>query len=194
MRRDKQRVLDEYLVAAARTGDRQAFARLAKNWQPVLLRHAWRLTGDADLARDTLQDAWLDIVRGLHTLSDSAAFPAWAYKIVTRKCANTIRKLQKHRRTRDAVAAEPVKVHDGEAEASSRADLYAVSRAMAALPPAQRSVMALYHVEDMPVAEIARALSIPPGTVKTRLMHARRKIRAVLEAVDQYQGDEDDTQ
>lgn len=181
MRRDRKRVFEEYLVVSAQAGDRQAFERLATHWQPALMRHACRLTGDQDMAADTLQDAWLDIVRGLPRLKDAAAFPAWAYRIVTRKCANSIRKVQRVRRTKEAYAAQPAPADEGQARTEARADLAAVSDAIAALPPEQRSAIALYHLEDMSVAEIAIALSIPAGTVKTRLMHARRKIRAALE-------------
>lgn len=189
--RDKKRVLDEYLVASAQAGDRKAFARLASNWQPALMRHAWRLTGDEDMARDALQDAWLDIVRGLPRLKDAIAFPAWSYRIVTRKCATAIRKVQRVRRTKQAVAAEPESPPlDGETVVEQRADLAAISGAMATLPADQRSALALYHMEDLSIAEISVALGVPAGTVKTRLMHARRKIRAALEHISGGHSDE----
>lgn len=56
-----------------------------------------------------------------------------------------------------------------------------VARAVAELPPDQRAAVALFYLEDLRVAEIAAALDVPAGTVKTRLMHARRKLRAALE-------------
>ena len=190
MRRDKKRVLGEYLVAAAQTGDRKAFDRLARLWQPDLLRHAYRLCGERDVAQDVLQDAWLDIVRGLGGLQDTAAFPAWAYRIVTRKTAAMIRKRQTVRRTREAVQAEPSAPLDGATQMEQCLDVSHVARALAQLPPDQRSAMALYHRQEMSVAEIAIALDVPAGTVKTRLMHARRKIRAVLEASDKGESHE----
>ena len=121
MRRDKKRVLGEYLVSAARTGDRSAFDQLARLYQPELARHAWRLSGDQDMAQDVLQDAWLDIVRGLGRLNDPAAFPAWAYRIVTRKCAGMIRKRQRVRDTQAAMAAEPPAVIAGATRPADRA-------------------------------------------------------------------------
>lgn len=57
------------------------------------------------------------------------------------------------------------------------AEFNAVLAAMAELPPDQKSALGLFYLEDMSVAEIAVALDVPPGTVKTRLMHARRKLR-----------------
>lgn len=53
--------------------------------------------------------------------------------------------------------------------------------AIATLPAPQRAALSLFYTEDLGVAEIAVALDVPPGTVKTRLMHARRKVRALLE-------------
>ncbi len=177
MRRSKARIFDEYLASAARAGDRDAFSRLAERWQPKLLGHAYRLSGDAELARDIVQDAWADIVKGLSGLDDAAVFPAWAFRIVTRRAADAIRKVQRQRKTMDAFAAEPSPSEDVEGEVSSRA----LSEAMTALPPEQRAAIALFYREDLSVAEIAAALSVPAGTVKTRLMHARRKLRDALE-------------
>tara|TARA_R110002124_G_scaffold1353_5_gene7854 strand:- start:1634 stop:2227 length:594 start_codon:yes stop_codon:yes gene_type:complete len=181
MQRDMRRVLGEYLVIAAQTGDRAASGQLARLWQPALLRHALRLTGETELARDTLQDAWIDILRGLGGLTDAAAFPAWAYRIVTRKSAATIRGLQRRRQTGAALAAEPEGADNGERNAEALADRGPLARALTDLPIEQRMAMALFYIDDFTVAEIAVALSVPAGTIKTRLMHGRRKMRAALD-------------
>jgi RNA polymerase sigma-70 factor (ECF subfamily) len=180
MRRDAQRIFDEYLAAAARAGDRDAWQRLVERWQPRLLRHAWRLGGDPELARDRVQEAWLEIFRGLRRLDDVAAFPAWAFRIVTRRCQRAYR-----RAGRDPLdgagppeeAEMPAPEHQGGEHA---AEVALVLAAMHELPPPQRAALALFHLEHLGVAEIAVALDIPPGTVKTRLMHARHKVRARL--------------
>ena len=180
MSRTREQLLDEYLVASARTGDRKAFDLLARRWGRKLLAHAWRLTGDVDLARDAAQDGWIEIVRGVGRLRDERAFPAWAYQIVTRRCARQIGRVRRERTLAAAAAAEPV----FEAEAPEASDPGAAARlrtALAALPQAQRAAVGLFYLEDMSVAEVAVALNVPAGTVKTRLMHARRTLRAVLE-------------
>lgn len=181
MQRDSRRVLGEYLVIAAQGGDRAACGQLARLWQPALLRHAMRLTGERELARDTLQDAWIDILRGLGGLADAAAFPAWAYRIVTRKSAATVRGLQRRRQTGAALAAEPEAADDGERKAEALADRGPLAKALADLPIEQRTAMALFYIDDFTVAEIAVALSVPAGTIKTRLMHGRRKMRTALD-------------
>ena len=58
MTRHQGRILDEYLAASARAGDRAAFGQLAARWQPKLYAHACRLMGDAELARDVVQEGW----------------------------------------------------------------------------------------------------------------------------------------
>lgn len=178
MERTAARLLDEYLAAAARTGDRAALGRLAGHWQPKLLAHAWRLTGDTELARDVVQDAWTDIARGVHRLGDVALFPAWAYRIVSRRAADTIKRSIRARRLAAAVEAPPTETSASSLEIA--ADAGPLARAIAALPRDHRATIALFYLEDLSVAEIAAAMDVPPGTVKTRLMHARTRLRAAL--------------
>ena len=181
MARSRARILDEYLASAARAGDRAAFNRLAARWQPKLLAHAWRLTGDNELARDVVQDGWADIARSLSRLDDAAAFPAWAFRIVTRRAADAIRRAQRTRKGNAAYAEEMRGVVEGAEAIEMKSEARALEDAMAGLPPAQRAAIALFYTQDLSVAEIAAALEVPAGTVKTRLMHARRKLRDALE-------------
>ncbi len=181
MRRNAARVLDEYLAAAARAGDRRAMERLATRWSPKLFRHAYKLTGDIEMARDAAQDGWADIISGLPRLSDAALFPSWAFRIVTRRCADAIRRAQRRRRTIAAFALEPTPEGASENAVESHTDGAPLRRALASLPADQRAAIALFYGEDLSVAEIAAALAVPAGTVKTRLMHARRKLREALE-------------
>jgi RNA polymerase sigma-70 factor (ECF subfamily) len=181
MSRETARLYDEYLAASARAGDRAAFARLAERWQPKLLAHAWRLMGEREAARDIVQEAWADILKGLGRLDDVRAFPAWAYRIVTRRAADAIRRRGRERRLNDAVAVETDANDGGAARIEAAADGAQLAAAMNALPADQRAAVALFYTEDFSVAEIAAALNVPAGTVKTRLMHARRKLREALE-------------
>ncbi len=172
------RALDAYLAAAARTGDRKSLALLFRRWNPRLVAHAWRLLGDRDLAGDAVQEAWVEIVRGLARLADTGAFAAWAYRITSRRCAKAIGRAVRDRRAATAVEA------DEAATAAPEPDRLLLRQAIDALPPDQRAAIALFYLEDMSVAEVAVALAVPAGTVKTRLMHARHKLRAALEGVE----------
>lgn len=184
MSRDSERIYDEFLVAAVITGDPEALPRLVARWQPRLHRHAWRLLADSERAKDMAQEAWVEILRGLARLHDVVAFPAWAYRIVTRRCQREF-----HRKGR-----EPFQTEDDESEGSEQAaestlgefaaELSIVMNAIGTLPGPQRAALALFYIDELSVAEIAIATDVPPGTVKTRLMHARRKVRALLEGED----------
>ena len=178
---DSDRIYDEFLVAAGVTGDQAALSRLVARWQPRLLRHAWRLLGDAERAKDMAQEAWLEILRGLARLDDVAAFPAWAYRITTRRCQREFGR-RGHEpldpEDEDAGGAATMPDH---ASGEFAAELSQVMSAIATLPGPQRAALALFYLDGLSVAEIAIATDVPPGTVKTRLMHARRKVRELLE-------------
>ena len=178
MSRSAARILDEYLVASAKAGDRQAFQLLARRWQKKLVAHAWRLTGDPEGARDAAQEGWIEILRGIGRLDDERAFPAWAYRIVSRRCARQIEAAVRRRELAQAASAEPAPNAEAPGAGLENERLRAAVRA---LPEDQRAAVALFHFEEMSVAEVAVALDVPAGTVKTRLMHARRKLRAALE-------------
>ena len=141
----------------------------------------WRTLAEMvdELAADAVQEAWLEILRGLGGLRDDYAFAAWAYRITTRRCARLIARRQSDRRLARAVEAEPREA--GAEDTHDEGDGARVKRAMADLPPDQRAAMALFHLQGLSVAETAIALDVPAGTVKTRLMHARRKLRDSLE-------------
>jgi RNA polymerase sigma-70 factor (ECF subfamily) len=176
--RETDPIFDAYLATAAQTGDRKALAALFARWNGKLIAHAWRLTGDGEMAREAAQEGWIEIVRGIGALEDARAFPAWAYRIVTRRCARQIKSAQ----TRRALAAEvSMSAVAGDAEAGVGHDAERLRAAVAELPADQRAAVALFYFEELSVAEVAVALDVPAGTVKTRLMHARRKLRETLE-------------
>lgn len=179
MRKSADYALDAWLAASARAGDHDSMRQLAARWYPLLTAHAWRLTGDADAAQDAVQEAWVEIVRGLPGLRDDRAFAAWAYRIVTRRCARLVASRQADRRLTRAFANEPR--DDRADDCHDEGELGRLKAAMARLPSDQRAAVALFHLQGLSVAETAIALDVPAGTVKTRLMHARRKLRSVLE-------------
>lgn len=172
--RSTGRIFDELLVTLAQAGDRAALERLAARWRPRHYAHARRLLGREDAAADAVQEAWIGVVRGLGRLSDPARFPAWSYAIVTRRCRDIQRRdARAPDLERDVETADP-----GAGDLDAAHDL---KRALAKLAPDHRAALALFYRDGFTGAEIAEALGLPLGTVKTRLFHARRALRRYFE-------------
>jgi RNA polymerase sigma-70 factor (ECF subfamily) len=174
-------VVDDLLVLASQAGDASAFERLVARWHPRLLRHARRLTGDADAASDVAQDTWIAVVRGLPRLRDPARFGAWALRIAGRRAADWVgRRVQA--RTRMALASEVPNAAGADAAADDR--ISRLRTAFRTLAAPDRLLVMLYYVDGYSVAETAVILGVPAGTVKSRLFHARERLRAELEVSD----------
>ena len=167
------RIFDELLLVAARRGDRCAADRLAARWQPRLLRTARRLLRNEDEARDAVQEAWIAICRGWLAREGPARFPAWAFTVAHRECAGRIRPNQKNRAKQ---------VFDGEVSQVPGApeDATAIRQALGLLGPDHRLAIVLFLGEGLTLAEIADVTGVPVGTVKSRIFHARRQMRAAL--------------
>jgi len=179
MMRNKSQIFEDYLVAAAKTGDRAAMGQLARLRGPRLMAHAARLMGNAEQAQDVVQSAWVEILRGLPGLRDVETFRAWSARIVTRRCAKTIGGLQRDRALAMGYAAEAEPLSPDAGPAAAEADQ--VRRAIARLPPAQSAAIALVYLDDMTLPEAAMAMDVPLGTMKTRCMHARAKLKEMLD-------------
>ncbi len=172
---------DELLVLCCQDGDADAINMLVKRWQPRLWRHARMLTGADDAAWDVIQESWMAIVNGLHKLLDASQFRVWAFRIVTNKSADWIRRRVRQREVVKAAADQlPEQMSSGvenNSELSERQrNLHAALRSLKA---EHRVVLTLYYLEEMSVAEIAAALAVPAGTVKSRLFHARNELKQV---------------
>lgn len=169
----ESRPLDEYLVVECQLGNAEAFTALVRRWHGALVLRAERLTDDREAALEVAQESWIGIIRGLPGLRDPRRFPGWAMRIVANKARDRIRREQSRR----GVAA--VVQLDGERGPDQ--DLERVRDGLAELEPEQRALLRLHYLEGRPVAEIAAALRIPEGTVKSRLHHARNQLRLCLE-------------
>jgi RNA polymerase sigma-70 factor (ECF subfamily) len=187
---DSAQSADDALVRRARAGDAAAFEVLLDTRVDRCYRLAWSiLSNDADAA-DATQDALVNAWRQLPRLRDTAAFDGWLNRIV----ANAALMARRHRvRLRevsvrpanpgdDAVPAEPAQ----DPRARTAMDEFvvndAIARAFDRLRPQDRLILVLHHVEERPLAEIARSLGIPVGTAKWRLHAARKSLEKAMEA------------
>jgi RNA polymerase sigma-70 factor (ECF subfamily) len=181
---------DDVLVRRARTGDAAAFGVLVDTRIDRCYRLAWSiLSNDADAA-DATQDALLAAWRQLPRLRDPAAFDGWLNRIV----ANAALMARRHRLRLREVSVSPIHPgdmpHEPEPPPDLRArtafddvvDSDAIGRGFDRMRPQDRMILVLHHVEERPVAEIARSLGIPVGTVKSRLHAARSALEKAMEA------------
>lgn len=174
-----ERINDELLVIRAQEGVAEALQELVDRWQDRLWRLAWRLTDDEQAAWDVLQEAWIVISRQIRRLADPAAFPAWAYRITSNKSRDWIRRRQRVRRADEAYAHQ-WRVTD----AGSHSSFGDLREALADLSGCDRAILSLRYEDDFSINQIAEILAIPPGTVKSRLHHARQRLRRHLEDDD----------
>ena len=166
---------DELLVLLVQSDDRKAAERLYRRWQPRLVRTAWRYCGDAGLAEQLAQDCWLAVWRGIGRLSDASRFGPWIYGILRRKGADQIRLAQRERGRRSEAE---------ESVSPRQEDAAALREAFASLPPDQRLAAHLHFVEGFTLREISEVVGVPEGTAKSRLFHARSKLKAALSQLD----------
>ena len=180
MNDETERALDGYLIALAQSGSREAFDRLVRRWTPKLLRYATRVLGRPEVARDMVQETWIGAIRGLKRLDDPSQFPAWIYSIAHRKCIDSVRFNQRQRRLIESVGHEALV---GASDNQSRPDpdeQSDLTKAISKLRQEQREVVHLFYGEDMSIDEISSILTVPVGTVKSRLHHARESLKNYL--------------
>ncbi len=180
-RRTATNVLDEYLVTRSQLGDSQAFRQLVARWHRLLVQQASHITRDDEAARDIVQESWIGIVRGLGRLRDPARFRAWAMRIVANKARDWIRRQQSYRRFTNQVEEAARMSEDLPAEDPAGNEIGRVRAGLADLDAEQRMILTWFYMEEMSVREIADVLSIPVGTVKSRLFKARKALRHRLE-------------
>jgi RNA polymerase sigma-70 factor (ECF subfamily) len=182
MSREVDQVFNDMLVMLALEGDRQALDKLARRWWPRHYTHARRLLGHREGAADVVQEAWSQIIAVLRKLNDVSRFPAWSYSVVSRRCYDLIRSRQSDRRN-ETINDE--QMSERRANQGLKLDM---QKAMKQLPGDQRAALFLFYVEGFKVSEIATALQVPEGTVKTRLFHARNNLKAFFKDNEEHRG------
>jgi RNA polymerase sigma-70 factor (ECF subfamily) len=171
--------MDNDLVVRAQRGDEQAFASLAVAVGDRLHALSHRILRDVDLAEDATQQALLAIWRDLPQLRDPARFDAWSYRLLVRACYAEGRKT---RQWAPNLRVLPVDEPGGPDAMSSVVDRDQLERGFRRLSIDHRVVVVLHHYLDLPLEEVADTLGIPLGTVRSRLLHAMRGLRAALDA------------
>lgn len=170
------------LICRAARGDAEAFRQLVEAYQTPAYRLAARMCGP-DSAEDVTQEAFLAAWRALPEFRGDCRFSTWLYRLVSNAAIDCLRREKKHRDTGDV---DDLELPDGgpslqeQAERSDTRD--AVRRALDRLSLEHRQVLLLRFMQELDYGEIARALDISEGTVKSRINRAKSKLREVLAA------------
>lgn len=172
------------LVMRSQDGDRDALDRLVRRFQRPLNAYVRRRCGDEAAAADVAQETLLAAVRGLPRLRDPAAFPGWLWSIARRRAAD-------RGRLRTAESGGEFPEPAAPPEENVGVDAEGLRRAIDRLPPAQRQALTLHYFQGLSVTDAASAAGVCPGTLKSRLHHARRRLGEILRrnAADLTKGD-----
>ena len=171
--------MDRTLVEAARSGDEEAFASIARGSADRLFAVAHRILRDVGHAEDAVQQTLVSAWRELPGLRDTDRFDAWLHRLLVNACYAESRRA---RRWSVNVRVLPV---DGPATRDSTLDVIlrdSLDRGFKRLPIEQRAIFILHHYLGLHLSEIAETLDVPLGTVKSRLHYATHALRAALEA------------
>lgn len=174
---------DDALAYAVSRGDEQAAAALYARYARRVHRIVYRVLLDERLARDTAQEAWCKIFRGISRYRPGSSLHAWISTIAARCAIDIARKRERHREVdldEDTMRCIPSKDPPPRQEAEEREIEAEIQRVLRRLPAAQRAAFVLRHYEGESLKEVAGALGCSPGTAKTHVYRAACALRRGL--------------
>ncbi|MFB6483372.1 RNA polymerase sigma factor SigM [Streptomyces virginiae] len=184
---------DQELLAQHVAGDPEAFGELVRRHRDRLWAVALRTLGDREEAADAVQDALVSAYRAAHTFRGDSAVTTWLHRITVNACLDRARKAASRRTSpiddtdRLERLLEP---HESAEAPAERQDLHRqLLAALSTLPADQRAALVLVDMQGYPVAEAARVLDVPTGTVKSRCARGRAKLVPLLTHLRTNAGD-----
>lgn len=159
----------EILVLAAQEGKKEALSALYRHFLTPMKRHAMLRVHDAMIAEDLVQNVWLKISKRLRLLQDVRVFRSWLFRALRWEITDW---------TRQNRAASIDEIEDSHAVVEEpNPQLLDIAPLLAGLKEEERDVIELFYLNEFSISETALALSIPEGTVKSRLHKARENLR-----------------
>jgi RNA polymerase sigma-70 factor (ECF subfamily) len=179
----------------------QAFEALLKPILSSCYSMAYNLTHSRDEAEDLVQETALLAFRGFHTFQPGTNFKAWFFRIMTNQAIQQYRKRQREPEIKEIEDVPELYLYQHTAQAGLHArnrdpvhsvldkmDIEQIAGAIAGLPQEYREVSALYFTQEMSYQEIADAVGVPVGTVRSRLHRARGLLQKALWEIAQAEG------
>lgn len=175
---------DKDLLARHVDGDPDAFGELVRRHRDRLWAVALRTLGDREEAADAVQDALVSAYRAAHTFRGQSAVTTWLHRITVNACLDRARKAASRRTSPvdDTQRLEQLlEPHESASAPAERNDLHReLIAALSTLPADQRAALVLVDMQGYPVAEAARVLDVPTGTVKSRCARGRARLLPLL--------------
>jgi F-type H+-transporting ATPase subunit beta len=171
------------LVRAAQAGDQDAFGRIVRRFQDMAFAFGYAVLRDAGRAQDVAQDAFIEAYATLRNLREPAAFPGWFRRVLVKHADRHVRRNRVRPIPIDDLLAIPSAASDPSEVAALSQVHTAVLEAVAALPPRERLVTTLFHLDGHSHREIERFLELPVSTIKKTLFTARRRLQGRLTMV-----------
>jgi len=169
------------LIQAAQGGDLDAFGQVVRRFQDLAYAVAYTIVGDAHLAQDAAQEAFIEAYLCLPGLREPAAFPGWFRRIVVKRGDRLIRGKSFALVPIEAAGALASDMPDPASLAEARELQARVQAAVADLSDQDRQVVLLFYMAGYSQREIAALLELPLTTIKKRLFDARRRLRTRLD-------------
>lgn len=172
-------VTDKLLIEGILEGSEEAFQELVERYGRMVYRVAYRITGSPEDADDVTQETFLKVFRSIDRFGRRSSVETWIYRIAVNCALNLVRDRREEPGGEvDRATERPL---DDPGRAAERMELRrAIAEALGKLPPEQRAAVVLHDMEGLTHAQIAEIMGCSEGTVKSRLHHARRKLRAYL--------------
>ncbi|RKE94748.1 RNA polymerase sigma factor [Ichthyenterobacterium magnum] len=170
--------IDANLVKQFQSGNANALNQLVKRWHKQFCEKAYWIVKDADQSKDIAQETWKTIITKIQDLKEPNKFSSWALQIVYSKSLDVIRASSKKRIKLEAFARErPEDIYEDNDNSQLKNELL---KSIKKLPINQQQVIKLFYVADYSLKEISELLDVSIGTVKSRLFHAREKLKTIL--------------
>jgi len=172
---------EDTLITQAQKGDRSAFGELVARHYASVIRVVYHLCGQAQVAQDAAQEAFIRAWVNLPGFQPRASFRNWLFRIATNAALDILR--QRPEESIEDSAEMPAMVDQSpnpEAAYLEKEQADFLQAAVQALPEGARSVLVLREYGELSYEEIAAALEIPIGTVMSRLNYARSRLRELL--------------
>jgi len=171
---------EEKLILKAQLGDHDAFNSLFKSYELPLIHHIVRFLGHSEKAYDVLQETYLVILRNIRKLRSRQSFKAWALGIATRKSLHAVRKITREKEVPLPEWGDQDSIPSAIELLIRKEDASVLKHNIDLLSPKLKAVVILHYQEDLSLREVAAALEIAEGTVKSRLSQSLTILRSKL--------------